>query len=166
MFKLDVISDLDRLGILSESEKASAREKLYKARLDHCTIRAGFDGRVTNRLANPGEYTRTDRVLMEVASREPLQAEFLVPSKWLRWIDVGAPLNITITETGNTYEAEIIRIYGEVDPVSQSIQVVARLKDYNDRLLPGMSGQAMLDIDAIRGAGVSGFLEQAQAQTP
>ena len=83
----------------------------------------------------------------------------MIPSKWLRWVDVGAPLEIIVNETGRSYQAAVTRIYGEVDPVSQSIQIVAKLDPYQDPLLPGMSGVATLDIDAIRAAGISGFLE-------
>ncbi len=160
LFNLELISDVENLGFVTEYLQSDARQKLYVARLELCRIRAEFDGRVTNRLANPGEYTRTDRVLMEVASTGPMLTEFLIPSKWLRWVNVGAPLNIAIGETGETYPAEIVRIYGEVDPVSQSIQVTARLnKKTATPLLPGMSGQAMLDVQSIRAAGIRGFLE-------
>lgn len=159
LFKLDIISDVDRLGIQIEDKQAASKVKLYQARMDQCFIKAEFDGRVTNRLANPGEYTRTDRVLMEVASDEPLQAEFMVPSKWLRWLNTGAPLTVTINETEASYRARISRIYGEVDPVSQSIQIIALLDGYTDNLLPGMSGQAKLSISEIEKAGVRGFLQ-------
>jgi len=161
LFKLDLISGFDKLDFEIDSRQAEARIALYQARMENCRIRAGFDGRVTNRLANPNEYTRTDRVLLEIASREPLQAEFLLPSHWLRWVDVGAPLNITLNETEKTYGARITRLYGEVDPVSQSIQVVADLEGYEDALLPGMSGQATLDTAEIRKAGIRGYLKTA-----
>jgi RND family efflux transporter MFP subunit len=164
LFKLDIISDVDRLGVQVEDKQADARIRLYQARLDHCKIKAEFNGRVTNRLANPGEYTRTDRVLMEVASDETLQAEFLVPSKWLRWVNVGAPLDITIGENEMTYKAKISRIYGEVDPASQSIQMIAVLDGYDDPLLPGMSGQAKISVSEIEKAGVKGYLQTSRVQ--
>lgn len=41
--------------------------RMYESRLNGCVIRAEFNGRAVN-VANKGEYTRTDRVLMEVAS--------------------------------------------------------------------------------------------------
>jgi membrane fusion protein, multidrug efflux system len=159
LFKLDIISDLDRLGAQVEDRQAAAKSRAYAARMEDCQIRARFDGRVTNRLANPGEYTRTDRVLLEVASNEPLRAEFLIPSKWLRWVNIGAPISITIGETEKTYPARITAIHGEVDPVSQSIQMIATLDAYDDPLLPGMSGQAAISVNAIREAGIKGYLE-------
>ena len=159
LFKLDIISDVDRLGIQIEDKQAASKVKVYKARMNDCRITAQFDGTVTNRLANPGEYTRTDRVLMEVASDEPLQVEFMVPSKWLRWVNTGAPLEVKINETDAAYSAKITRIYGEVDPVSQSIQMVAALDTYKDPLLPGMSGQAKLSVSQIEKAGIRVYLQ-------
>lgn len=160
LFKLEILSDVERLGSQIEDRQAAARNRLYDARKEQCRIRAEFEGHVTNRLANPGEYTRTDRVLMEVASDEPLQAEFLLPSKWLRWVNIGAPLSVTIGENEITYEAKILRIYGEVDPASQSIQVVAALDPYDDPLLPGMSGQARLSVNRMEQAGIKGYLQR------
>jgi RND family efflux transporter MFP subunit len=161
LFKLELLSVVDQKTFEVEDQKATARQRLFQARMDDCYIRADFDGRVTNRLANAGEYTRTDRVLMEVASTESLKADFLIPSKWLRWVNVGAPIQISIQETDKSYQAEITRIHGEVDPISQSIQMTAQIAPYEDRLLPGMSGQATIDVERIRAAGVKGYLEEA-----
>ncbi|MAE51860.1 MAG: hypothetical protein CMH27_08615 [Micavibrio sp.] len=160
LLNLDIISDIEHLGIKTEDIKAEGQAKIIESKLEQCYIRAAYDGRVTNRLANPHEYTRSDRVLMEVASLDDLEIEFLVPSRWLRWVNVGAPLTLSITETGETYEAKIERIHGEVDPVSQSIQMSAKLSPYTTPLLPGMSGNVHLNIAAIRNAGIKGFLEE------
>ena len=160
LLKLDIISDIDHLGIKTEDIKAAGQAKIIASRMEQCYIRAAYDGRVTNRLANPHEYTRSDRVLMEVASLDDLEIEFLLPSRWLRWINVGAPLTLNIAETDENYSAVIKRIYGEVDPVSQSIQISAKLDSYESPLLPGMSGNVHLDITAIREAGIKGFLEE------
>jgi RND family efflux transporter MFP subunit len=160
LLKLDLISGLEEKKAIIENKKAEARTSLYSSKVDDCIIRAAYNGRVIKRLANPHEYTRTDRVLMEVASDDDLDIEFLIPSKWLRWINIDAPFTVTVNETDEQYEAQIVRIYGEVDPVSQSIQVRGTLKPYKQRLLPGMSGNVHLDINTMRDAGVTGYLEQ------
>lgn len=160
LLNLDIISDIDHLGIKTEDIKAEGQAKIIKSRMEQCFIRAAYDGRVTKRLANPHEYTRSDRVLMEVASLDDLEVEFLLPSRWLRWVNIGAPLTLSINETDETYSAMIERIHGEVDPVSQSIQISAKLDSYESPLLPGMSGNVHLDVTAIREAGIKGFLEE------
>lgn len=164
LLNLDLISNIEREKAETEKGKAEARVQLYNDKVSDCYIHATYDGRVVKRLANPNEYTRTDRVLMEVASDDLLDIEFLLPSKWLRWVNIDAPFTVTINETGRTYEGKISRIFGEVDPVSQSIQMRGTLENYNDRLLPGMSGNIDIDISAIRDAGVVGYLEKTRAE--
>jgi multidrug efflux pump subunit AcrA (membrane-fusion protein) len=89
LFKLDIISDVDRLNIETEDKQADAKIKLYKARLNDCTIRAGFDGRVTKRLANEGDIPEQIG-LARSRIADALHVEFLLPSKWLRWVNIGA----------------------------------------------------------------------------
>lgn len=160
LFKLDIISDIEHLGFKAEDVKASAQARIVEQRIEQCYIRAAYDGRVTNKLANEHEFTRTDRVLMEVASLDDLEVEFLVPSRWLRWMNVDAPIALKVNETDEAYDAVIKRIYGEIDPVSQSIQMTAKLDEYASPLLPGMSGTITIDVARIRDAGIHGFLEQ------
>ena len=160
LFKLEIISDIERLDLQNEATKVLAQKRIVEARMQSCEIIAAYDGRVVNRLANDNEYTRTDRVLMEIGSLENLEVEFLLPSKWLRWVNIGAPLTINLFETGREYKAHISRIHGEVDPVSQSIQMTAALSPYEDPLLPGMSGEVEIDIQDIRDQGVVGYLER------
>jgi len=93
-----------------------------------------------------------------VSSREPLQAEFLVPSIWLRWLNVGTPLSVYIEESGKRYDAQIMRVSGEVDPVSQSVQVAAEVSKYHEELLPGMSGRATFDFGNAEPEAKMGYL--------
>ena len=164
LYDLSIASKIESEQAVVEKQVARAKQTIAQSKLDACTIRAQFDGRVVKRLANPNEYTRTDRVLMEIASTGTLDAEFLMPSIWLRWINIDAPITLSIYETGKEYTGKISRIYGEVDPVSQSIQIRATLDDYNAPLLPGMSGQVGLDVNDIRDAGIMGFLETTNGQ--
>lgn len=159
LFNMDLSSDLEVAQSKVENTQAMGKAKLVESRIDDCIIRAAYDGRVVKRMANDNEYTRTDRVLMEIASKGTLDVEFLLPSKSLRWVNLDAPVSLKINETDRDYSGKIKQIYGEVDPVSQSIQIRAGLDNYDEPLLPGMSGQITLDIRSIREAGISGFLE-------
>lgn len=149
--QLDAYKTLQDMEVVSKIEVDTARENNAQAvaqiqqvnsRLSLCKIKAPFAGRVANKTASQDEFVQTGRVLMELASREPLQAEFLIPSIWLRWLNVGTPLQVYVAESDRHYNARISRIHGEVDPVSQSVQVDAELESYAEVLLPGMSGKA------------------------
>ena len=59
-----------------------------------------------------------------------------------------------------TYEGKIIRIHGEIDPVSETVQVVAAINTQGDNLFPGMSGQVTLNSTKIRNQNIHGILEK------
>jgi membrane fusion protein (multidrug efflux system) len=159
LFNMELASKLEREQANVEASQTDAKNKTIEQRLNDCVIRADYDGRVVKKLANDNEYTRTDRVLMEVASKGTLEVEFLLSSRALRWVNVDAPISLFLSENEREYTGEIKQIYGEVDPVSQSIQIRAGLNDYDEPLLPGMSGALTVDISRIREAGIKGFLE-------
>ncbi|HRQ61799.1 MAG TPA: HlyD family efflux transporter periplasmic adaptor subunit [Alphaproteobacteria bacterium] len=97
-------------------------------------------------MANPFEFAEAAQPLMRIAANERLQAQILIPSLWLQWLKTGTELTLRITETGKTYPAKIIRIGGDIDPVSQSIPITAELTADNPELLPGMSGSAIFKV--------------------
>lgn len=152
------VSDVELVVAKENNEQNIALIEQIKGRLRYCKVIAPFDGRVSNKMASQYEFVQTGRVLMDVASREPLQAEFLVPSKWLRWLNVGSPLRIYINESDKQYVAKIVAVHGEVDPVSQSVQVKAEMEAYHEELLPGMSGYATFDPSATQVEPSRGFL--------
>ena len=139
----DVVADVDYFAAQEEQAQLKALLKQAKAKVDFCVIRAPFDGQVTDSAASNHESVKSGRVLMEISSRDPLQAELMVPSVWLKWLKSGTPLTVYVHETGNEYPAKIKRIHGQVDPVTRTIQVVAEMAESPKELLPGMSGKAM-----------------------
>lgn len=139
----DVVADIEYVSVKEEHEQLKALIEQAKSREKACSIKAPFDGRVTDRLVSNYEVVKSGRVMMEISSMEPLQAELLVPSLWLRWLNVGAPLYLDVHETGKRYPADIVRIHGQVDPVTQTVRVVAEIADYEEELLPGMTGSAV-----------------------
>ena len=156
--ELKSISEVEYVVAKENHEQNTALTDQIKGRIRYCQVIAPFDGRVTNKMASQHEFVQTGRVLLDISSREPLRAEFLIPSKWLRWVNVGTPLSIYIGESDSQYSAKIVAIHGEVDPVSQSVQVVAEMGDYHEELLPGMSGHATFDRLAAKQQSDRGFL--------
>lgn len=144
--ELDSISELDlKLG-RAEKLSAEASLKEFEARIAQCDIKAPYAGRVTERMASPFEFAEAGQPLMRIAANERLQAQILIPSLWLQWLKTNTELSLRIAETGKAYPAKIIRIGGDIDPVSQSIPITAELAADHPELLPGMSGQAIFKV--------------------
>jgi membrane fusion protein, multidrug efflux system len=68
----------------------------------------------------------------------------IAPSRWLAWLKPGMPFKVDIHETEKTYSAQVMRLSGRVDPVSQTIKVFGEIRGDAPELMAGMSGRAVI----------------------
>lgn len=144
------LSELNAVGKveleLSEAEvnKNRAEVAATSAILSKCRVIAPFSGRVAEQKVREQQYVQAGQALMEIIDDSVLELEFIVPSKWLAWLKVGYGFPVTIDETTKTYPAKVLRIGARVDPVSQSVKLVAAIDGKFPELISGMSGQVKL----------------------
>lgn len=142
--ELKSISALEVAVAQAEENEAKAEVQIAQAMLSRCTIKAPFSGKVTDVLAKAHQTVKAGDPLLEILNDKSLEVEFMAESKSLANLTVGKKFQVTINETNKTYNAEIIRLGGKVDPVSQTIKVYGQISDKADELLPGMSGSVNL----------------------
>lgn len=136
-------SELEVRQAAASAEKYKAQIQLYQAQLRLCSISAPFSGRVTKLHVKPFESVNVGQPLIEIVNDRKLKAQLHLPSQWLAWLKPGAPFTMQIDETGKSYSAQVKRINGKVDVVSQSIEIEGEVVGNLEGLLPGMSGQAV-----------------------
>jgi len=123
---------------------ATAEVTMATAIVDKCILRAPFNGRASGALVHENQFVTEGAPLIELLSDKELEIQMIVPSLWLSWLKTGAIFDIAVIETSRVYHAELTRISGKVDAVSQSINVYGKITNPSDDLLPGMSGRALL----------------------
>ncbi len=124
----------------AKSAEAHAQLEVHKVRNQSCEFKAPFDGRVVELNAEVHEFPPADRPLIVVINDNALEMELVVPSKWLRWIKLDTTMEITVDETGESGIGKVERIAAEVDPVSQTVKIVASFTKKPATVLAGMSG--------------------------
>ncbi len=124
--------------------KARAELKATEAVLGKCGIAAPFAGRIAEQKVREQQFVQPGQALLEIIDDSQLELEFLVPSRWLAWLRVGAAFDVLIDETGRSYPARFIRIGARVDPVSQSVKVAAAIQGRPAELIAGMSGKVLI----------------------
>lgn len=112
--------------------------------LGKCSIAAPFPGRVAEQKLREQQYVQPGQAIMDIIDDSVLEIEFLVPSKWLAWIRAGHKFQVGIDETRKSYPARVQRIGARIDPVSQSIKLVATIDGQFSELIAGMSGRVIL----------------------
>lgn len=154
---LEASEELDRFNAIGKADLGVAYSQVDKARAEHdainsqlkdCEIRAPFAGRVIELLVRQHETVPVNQPLMRVSDSSLLEVDMIVPSSWLSWIKPKATLVFNVDETREALEATVHRVGASVDPVSKTVRVVARFKKPSARLLPGMSGYGVFDMEA------------------
>ena len=150
--RMDSKSSLEVGLSKAEAEAASAEALAMERMLPQCRIIAPFDGRVGDLMIRVNQFVSEGQPVMELLNDSRLVLEFIVPSAWIPWFVPGYTFNVTIDETGDSYQAALSHLGGKVDPVSQSIKACAVLSGPEAGLIPGMSGTVRLKTPAAQTA--------------
>lgn len=144
------LAELNSIGIvelrLSESEagKAKADLKSSETTYSKCRVIAPFSGRVAEQKVREEQFVQTGQPLLDLIDDSVLELEFIAPSQWLERLKSQREVNVAVDETGRSYLAKISRLGARVDPVSQSIKVIAVIDGRPAELMAGMSGRVTL----------------------
>ena len=139
---LKSISQLEVDVSRAEVEKAKAELAIAEAAASKCEIAAPFNGITVEQKAQAFQYATPGQPLLEILDDRSLEVELIAPSRWLAWLKPGYGFQVHIEETDKTYAAEITRVGGRVDPVSQTIKVFGEIRGPAAELMAGMSGRA------------------------
>ena len=147
--RLKSVSHLEVEVSEAEVREASAETRVMKAISAKCTITAPFTGRVAERIARAHQTVKEGDPLLEVLDDSEMEIEFIAPSKWLTWLNSGYRFTVLIDETDRSYNAEVVRKAGAVDPVSQSIKYYGRIIQKAPELMAGMSGTVQIALPEV-----------------
>jgi multidrug resistance efflux pump len=82
--------------------------------------------------------------MLDLVKSGPLRLRVNVPSKLLGKLKIGSMFEVTIDETGKTYQASVAAINSRVDSVSQTVEIEGLMAESFPELLAGMSGTAIM----------------------
>jgi membrane fusion protein, multidrug efflux system len=126
----------------AQMAKAQAEAQALQARTGACNYKAPFAGRLVQRIVQEQESPAPNQPLIRIVDTSKMEIETIIPSKWLNWMKPGAAFRFTVDETGQTLNAQVVRVGATVDAVSQTIKAYGVLNAKDPSVLPGMSGTA------------------------
>ena len=143
--QLAALNSIGQLDVqLSEAAVVEAQAQVDSSEVitERCTMLAPYGGRVLDRLVNPFESVEAGQQLIAIADDGRPKITVIVPSVWLRWLEPGTGFQFNVDETGETHAATVESLGARIDPVSQTIEITARLGADATGLIIGMSGTA------------------------
>lgn len=141
---LEQASDVEVALAASAAAKARGQVALQKAQVAQCTVVAPWSGRVAKVHVRNHMSVTPGQPMLDLVKSGPLRIKLNVPSRLISKIRAGTLMDVSIDETGKTYQARIQAFNSRVDPVSQTIEIEAAISKFHPELLPGMSGVANL----------------------
>jgi RND family efflux transporter MFP subunit len=122
---------------------AQASLKQAELNLQRTQIRAPFDGRVRTKKVDLGQYISPGAALATVYAVDYAEVRLPIPDNEMGYLDCcldyrsknPATLNINVTLKANyagrdyKWSGKIVRVEGEIDPLSHMITLVARVED-------------------------------------
>lgn len=128
---------------LHQLEKSKAELRGFDVQVQSCEVYAPFDGRMTEKIAQVHELAQPNQPLIRILNETRLELVLMVPSAWLPRLAGQPRFRVHIDETGEDHSARILQTTGAIDPVSQSVRLIAEFIDPAPAVLAGMSGTAI-----------------------
>jgi membrane fusion protein (multidrug efflux system) len=152
--KYDRAVDLQKQGFISgqardEAENSlkvmEAAAALAAARLAKTEIRAPFSGLIGLRSISVGDYVKEGQDMVNLESIDPLKVDFRVPEMYLKQVQVGQKLEVTLDALpARKYEGTVSAINPLVDAAGRAIVIRAQVRNADTALRPGMFARVKL----------------------
>ena len=119
--------------------------KLAEKRLNDATMRAPFDGIVSQKHVSAGQYLKDNMPIVTLVKTNPMRLRVDVPETASGVVRVGTRLTFTTDAIpGKEFQAVVRELNPSLDSKSRSLTAEARITATDPRLRPGMFAQVNL----------------------
>jgi len=141
---------------VAKLRRARSEEKRQAARLERHRLSAPFDGLISRKLVEQGEWIQPGQTVVELVALDELRIDFQAPQSVYTKIGDSTRLRVKLDALpGRQFDGRIERIIPVTDPISRTFLLRAALEDPTTQLAPGMSASGILRLDAgARGVAV------------
>lgn len=144
LLQLNSAGTLETDKAVADAAVGQAKFNSARAVVSKCAITAPFSGRVVEQKVRPHQYVQAGQPILDILDDSSLDAEFIVPSVWVRNLRPGLAIQVAVDEVRKVYPAKISRIGAKVDAVSHSVKVVAEVTGDYPELMAGMTGHVQM----------------------
>jgi membrane fusion protein, multidrug efflux system len=137
-------SHLEALMARVAHDTAQANVQIVEHAVRKCSVKSSFEGRVLNVAVREQQCIRVGQPLFEVMDDSRLEVVFQLPVSQLKHARLDSVASVRIKHTGQTYPVRIIRHGARVDPLTQSLRVIAAIDGSFPALMVGMDGSLQL----------------------
>ncbi len=145
---LNRVRKLGKKNLASDDSLDSAEAKVketvaqthnVRASIAKKTIRAPFSGRLGLRQVNLGQILREGDAIVSLHTLDPMYVDFSIPQKALLRVKPNLEIRVTVDAAPeHTFIGKILATNPDVDPVTRSVRVRAKIANPDEILRTGM----------------------------
>jgi RND family efflux transporter MFP subunit len=152
--KLNNLDRLSRKGLATTEEVAEARMQrdvirtdidIIKRQIANSYIRSPYPCVVVRRHMQPHEWVTAGQPVVEVVDPSELRAVANIPSASAVRLKKGDEHDFYVHDLDMTVTGDVQAVVPMVDELSNTTQVIWRVKETGDALLSGMKGEVLID---------------------
>ena len=102
--------------------------KNLEVRYSKYTIRAPYNGVLTNALVNPGSLIRQGQKLGEFISPSVYEMEVAINAKYSDLLQIGNTVEVASLDSGKEWKGKIVRVNANVDQTTQTVTAYIELR--------------------------------------
>lgn len=145
LFERNLINQQEFEAAKFQLEQMRLRHERAKIRLDHATVRAPFDGVVSEREVQVGARVGNNTKLFSLVSLQDMVARVFVPGRYLPDLAAGQLAVITSEFLPDQeFEAWVKRISPVIDPQSGTFKVTVGVRNPDNNIVPGLFVRASI----------------------
>ncbi len=107
--------------LLHDIEDAKAQVALAQKNLSNTNIKAPFDGHLTKRMADVGEYLSMGETVFQLVDTQALEVSLYAPMSVVRFLSIDSEVSVAMAE--QSYRLPVRALVPVGDPVSRMIEV-------------------------------------------
>jgi membrane fusion protein, multidrug efflux system len=131
----------------AQAASAAARLEMLEINVTDTTIRAPFDGVVSERVVSVGEYVRADSKVVTLVALDPLRLSITVPESSAAFIQKDQRVEFTLTaEPGKTHQTKISFVGAGLRNGTRDLVVEALVPNKDRALMPGQFATARVQL--------------------
>jgi RND family efflux transporter MFP subunit len=127
------------LAAQASLEDAKSRLASAQKNLDNTTIKAPYDGIVSERQVNAGDIVSPGSPLFTIVDPGTMRLEGAVPADQLNLVHVGSPVKFAVTGyPGRDFTGTITNVYPSADPQTRQVRLYVRIPNAGNGLVAGL----------------------------
>ena len=138
----------DLLASEAEADRIRAEIALVKERLEDASVRAPFDGEISENRVDPGDYVEEGTLLATLYRNSPMEVRFPLAERYLKDLHTGLSLQVSVPSYKNrTFWGTVSYVSPSVERNTRSLTVKGKIPNRDGLLKSGGFGRVSLVLE-------------------